>query len=151
MHLYPKLFLPTLAIFDIHKDVPSSIVNLIFESFELYWIDEGSYANKIRIVIEHLLDLQKIAKTKLLRSKRLKLSLHKRIELFSNKRPYEAEALMAIKWIGNNGSHSNDKLKKSDILDAYDILNHVTTKIYEKDTSQINQLAKKKLTRQKNC
>lgn len=142
-YLYPKLFLPTLAIFEIHKDVPNSIVNLIYESFELYWIDEGSCANKIRIVVEHLLDLQKVVKTKLFKGKRIWFPLHKRIELFSNKRPLEAEELMAIKWIGNNGSHVNDRLKKNDLLDAYDILRHVTTKIYEKDSNHVNQLAKK--------
>lgn len=143
LYLYPKLFLPTLAIFNINKDVPNSIVNLIYDSFELYWIDDGSCANKIRIVVEHLLDLQKIAKIILVKGKKTKLTLHKRITLFGIKRPHEAIELMAIKWIGNIGSHANDKLKKSDILDAYDILNHVTTKIYEKDSTRITQLAKK--------
>lgn len=69
-------------------------------------------------------------------------TLHKRIERFKIKNPEQAESLMAIKWIGNSGSHTNRSLTKDDILDSFEILEHVTTKLYETDTKRITQLTK---------
>ncbi len=68
--------------------------------------------------------------------------LHKRIERFKIKNPEQAESLMAIKWIGNSGSHTSTSLTKDDILDSFEILEYVTTKLYETDTKRITQLTK---------
>ena len=140
--LFPLAFIPTINIFPIHSDVPKDIKEAMMESFKIYWIDIASCANKIRIVIELIMDEQKIAKTYLQSGKRKGYSLHRRIELFKTTKPDEAELLMAIKWIGNSGSHINDDLTKDDILDAYEILEHVTTKLYEKDSHRLKKLSK---------
>ena len=141
-YLRPNIFMPTLNIFQIHKDVPKDICKAIKESFKLFWIDSSSCGNKIRTVVELIMDEQKVAKTYIDRGKRKGYSLHKRIELFKAIKPDEAELLMAIKWIGNSGSHVNDELKKDDTLDAYEILEYVTIKLYEKDTHRIKALSK---------
>lgn len=140
--LQPKIFMPSLNIFQIHKDVPEEICEAIKESFKLFWIDSSSCGNKIRTVVELIMDEQKIVKTYVDRGKRKGYSLHKRIELFKAVKPEEADLLMAIKWIGNSGSHVNDELNKDDTLDAYEILEHVTTKLYEKDSHRIKALSK---------
>ncbi|WP_207514993.1 DUF4145 domain-containing protein [Longitalea luteola] len=140
--LQPNIFVPTLNIFELHKDVPEEVCNAIKESFKLFWIDSSSCANKIRTVVELIMDEQKVPKTYKDRGKRKGYSLHKRIELFKAAKSEEADLLMAIKWIGNSGSHVNDELKKDDTLDAYEILDLVTTRLYEKDSHRIKALSK---------
>jgi hypothetical protein len=141
-NLYPEFFLPAIRIFQIHKDVPEEICKIINDSFKLFWIDPSSCGNKIRMVIELIMDDQKIPKTYITGSRRKGYSLHNRIELFKSSKHDEAELLMAIKWIGNSGSHSNEQLSKDDILDAYEILEHVTFTLYEKDSRRIKKLSK---------
>ena len=85
----------------------------------------------------------KISKTYVDKSKRKPLSLHKRIENFRTTHPREADLLMAIKWIGNSGSHTNEPLTKDDILDGFEILDHVTISLYETESIRINKLSKK--------
>ncbi len=140
--LSPVGFVPAIHIFSIHVDVPKEIENAIIESFKVYWIDIASCGNKIRTVVELIMDEQKITKTYLDAGKRRENRLHKRIELFKKIKPEEADLLMAIKWIGNSGSHKNEVLTKDDILDAYEILDHVVTKLYEKDSDRLKKLSK---------
>jgi hypothetical protein len=49
------------------------------------------------------------------------LSLHKRIEIYEKTNPEVSSFLLAIKWIGNAGSHFSD-VKNDDVLDAYELL-----------------------------
>ena len=60
--LQPKIFLPSLNIFQIHADVPKEISKAIKESYKLFWLDSSSCGNKIRTVVELIMDEQKIAK-----------------------------------------------------------------------------------------
>ncbi|TAF58759.1 MAG: DUF4145 domain-containing protein [Flavobacterium sp.] len=141
--LTPTYFSPALNIFQIHQDVPNEIWEAIHNSFKLYWYDTASCANKIRVVIELIMDEQKVPNTYIERRKRKIYSLHKRIELFKIKKPDEGDLFMAIKWIGNSGSHKNEYLSKDDLLDAYEILSHVTAKLYETTTKRIKRMTKK--------
>jgi hypothetical protein len=86
------------------------------------------------------MDSKKIAKSYLDGNKRKEYKLHNRIELFKTSNPEEADSLMAIKWIGNSGSHKSDVLTKDDILDGFEILDHVTTKLYETESKKIKKL-----------
>ena len=57
--------------------------------------------------IEILLDNLKVPKTELSKkSKRKRLTLHSRIEKLSETHPNIEKHLLAIKWIGNDGSHT---------------------------------------------
>lgn len=139
---HPQMFVPTLNLFNINPEVPDNINKAIVESFKIYWLDISSCANKIRIATELIMDEQKIAKTYVSAGKRKGYTLHKRIELFKVNKPEEAELLMAIKWIGNFGSHGGIQLTKDDLIDAFEILDHVTTKLYEKESHRIKKLSK---------
>lgn len=147
--LNPICFFPHLKLFKIHKDVPEEICQAINNSFKIYWLDTASCANKIRVVVELIMDEQKIQSTYIDRKKRKSITLHKRIELFKSKKAEEADLLMAIKWIGNSGSHKTEELTKDDILDAYEILSHVTTKLYEKTSKRIKAMTNKINSRKK--
>lgn len=146
--LKPKLFIPSLEIFPLHEFIPDNIKAQIKEAFSLFFVDNSSCANKIRIVIELILDEFKIQKVTIGNDrKRRKIQLHHRIEKFKIKYPNEGEFLMAIKWIGNAGSHYLDTLTKDDTLDGFEMLEHVIYKLYEIETKKLNTLKKKIIQR----
>lgn len=148
----PKYFNPPLNIFQINEKCPNEIKDEIVDSFRLFWSDLPSCANKIRTGLEMLMTQQKVKKTNLQRGRRKKLMLHKRIEEFKLIKPEIADFLLAIKWIGNSGSHVG-KLERIDVLDAYELLEHSLNKLFNgreleliKKTKEIN---KRKGTRKK--
>jgi hypothetical protein len=49
------------------------------------------------------------------------LTLHQRIELLSKNRPEAGKQLMAIKWLGNTGSHDSE-VSFDDLLSGYELL-----------------------------
>jgi hypothetical protein len=140
--LTPLLFIPALKVLEISSECPAEIEEAVIESFKLFWVDSSSCCNKIRIVVELIMNQQRVGKTYLKGKKRKRYNLHDRIVLFAKKRKAESEQLMAIKWIGNSGSHSSDKNTKDDALDAYDILENVLNRLYQK-TTHIEKLSKK--------
>ncbi len=140
--LNPTQFSPAINIFQINKDVPRKLAEAIYSSFSLYWIDLSSCANKIRTVAECIMDNKKVPKIYMDKGKRKSYTLHKRIELFKETNTEEAELLMAIKWIGNSGSHQTDNLTDDDILDSFELLELVTNKLYETDSTRIKKLSK---------
>ena len=140
-YLTPTMFAPAIHVFNVHAEVPRNITRAIIESFKVYWADISACANKIRNTLELIMDFYKIPKTHAEQGKRKPYSLHRRIELFKSEKKNESEHLMAIKWIGNSGSHANDELKSDDILDAYEILDHVLTRLFEKDSIRVKKLS----------
>ncbi|MEZ4722976.1 MAG: DUF4145 domain-containing protein [Flavobacteriales bacterium] len=138
---YPEFFKPSLKLFDVHTNCPESIKDEIEASFSFFWNDLASCANKIRISLELLMDNQKVKKTFEHAGQRKKLSLHKRIEEFKNMKPEIADFLLAIKWIGNTGSHVG-KLEKIDILEAYELLDHSINLLFDKTEEKLKKITK---------
>lgn len=135
-YLIPTFFKPALDIIPLHSDIPKVIRKTIESSFELFWIDLASAANKIRIAIELILDEKRVEKSLIRKNKRVYHTLHKRIEIFKQQQEEEAKLLLAIKWIWNDWSHSKTQLTKDDLLDAYEILEYVLDKIFERKTQK---------------
>ena len=138
---YPKYFHPPLNIFNISENTPKDIKQEITDSFRLFWNDLPSCANKIRTSLEMLMNQQKVKKTFMQGGKRRNLTLHKRIEAFKISKPEIADFLLAIKWIGNSGSHVG-KLEKIDILDAYELLEHSLNKVFDDKEDELKKKTK---------
>jgi hypothetical protein len=138
---YPLFFNPPLPLFKVHKNCPDDIKNEIEDSFGLFWNDLPSCANKIRTSLEMLMNQQKIKKSFLQGSKRKKMTLHRRIEEFKKVQPEIAGFLLAIKWIGNTGSHPG-KLEKVDVLDAYELLEHSLNKLFDDTEGKLKKITK---------
>lgn len=141
----PTYFDPPLNIIHINPKCPEDIKQEIINSFKLFWNDLPSCANKIRTSLEMLMNQQKVKKTYTRNGSRRNLTLHKRIEEFKLTKPEIADYLLAIKWIGNSGSHIG-KLEKVDVLDAYELLEHSLNKLFDdkevelkKKTKEINK------------
>ena len=69
------------------------------------------------------------------------LTLHDRITIFQATDSIVGTQLMALKWLGNAGSHENSVLKK-DLLDAFEILDHVLVEVFEQRSQKVMSLAK---------
>lgn len=123
----PVVFYPAPKIIETPKSCPNSVTKILNNSFGLYWLDLGSCANKIRIAIEVLMDEQQIPKTSTNGKK--EFTLHQRLEKFEMEKPEVSKYLMAIKWIGNAGSHFFD-ITNEDVLDAYELLEFSLDKLY---------------------
>jgi hypothetical protein len=126
----PKAISPGIPVFRINEKCPEPIQEELRVAFELFWSDLGACANRLRIAIERLLDERKINKTNG-KSKKAKdrLTTHDRIGLLAAKFPEATEHLMAIKWLGNTGSHFGDA-DREDILDAFELIEAVIDEIY---------------------
>lgn len=136
--LIPEFFSPPVPLITLRSDYPLEVRAELVRSFALFFSDSAAAANRIRICVELVLnDLQIDAvrrdaagKAKSSASGReVKLTLGERIKLFAVDHGELAELLGAIKGIGNEGSHGCE-LSRSDLLDAYAMIDHILTALY---------------------
>ncbi|TGE23570.1 DUF4145 domain-containing protein [Hymenobacter metallicola] len=123
---YPRFFHPSIDIFTIDSNLPNNISEEIRKSFSLYFTDTNAAANRIRVAIEHLLSVLKIPTHNKAGNRH---TLHNRITLLEKKQKNLSANLFAIKWIGNSGSHM-ENLSKPDIIDAYEIVEHIINELF---------------------
>ncbi len=127
-YLHPRFFHPAPPIIRIPEATPEIVSKEVKKAFALFWCDLLSCGNAIRNAIEQLLTYCKIRRSKIdAQRKTRRVSLHERIQIYSERGQREqdlATAMFAVKWIGNEGSHPG-KLTQSDLLDAFQLLEHV--------------------------
>ncbi|MBL7791572.1 MAG: DUF4145 domain-containing protein [Saprospiraceae bacterium] len=142
LYIFPQYFNPSLEIIKVESNYPEKIQSLLKSTFELFWIDLSSCANKIRTTLEVLLDQQKIKKITIKNRKKTKLTLDARISLFGNSRNQQvSDILKAIKWIGNEGSHSSNIDRKS-VLMGFKLLEYCLDEIFPARKKEILRVAK---------
>jgi len=141
-YFFPTYFNPPIEIFPIPLNCPIHIINVIKKAFLLYWCDTSSCGNKIRIIVEFILDYLKIKKREKKGASYKPLSLHDRILIFRPTNPDVGELLLAMKWIGNIGSHTN-KLKREDLLTDFELLQFVINEIFVNDRKRLKKIAQK--------
>ncbi|KQP63517.1 DUF4145 domain-containing protein [Nocardioides sp. Leaf285] len=111
---------PALRLFHVPPATPDSIREAVRAASIVMWASPSSAANRLRYAVEEILDDQGVTKSG---------TTHGRIERFSKTDKPMADALMAVKWIGNEGSHQ-DVLTTNDVLDDAEILKHVVVALY---------------------
>lgn len=131
--LFPIFFDPPLQLFSVSEICPPEIKVQLESSFALYWNDKASCANKIRTVIELLLDHQNIPKPD-------GSTLHRRIQVFKTRNHLFGSFLESAKWIGNVGSHSIGDLSKIDLLNGFEFLDHVLNQLYKDEDKTLQRL-----------
>lgn len=117
---FPKYFSPSPALINVPKKCPRNVAAELAAAFVSSWGDFNAAGNCIRSAVELLLDELQVPR---------KGKLHHRLEGMKDSHPTVQEHLLAIKWIGNAGSHG-DALTRSDIFDALDIFEHVLELLY---------------------
>lgn len=126
-------YYPAPPIIKTPSSCPENIQSQLKTSFILYWVDIASCANKIRTAIERLLNHLNIPS---------KTTLHARIVAFQKANPKVGDYLLAIKWIGNAGSHDSTLDKKS-VLDAYELLEYSLELLFNEREQNLNDISKR--------
>ena len=122
-----KTLYPMVHLIPVHEEYPTEVSKLLLESFSLYLEHPSSCVNKLRILVEKILDslvgIQNI-------------SLHKRIEDLELSNSTISEYLMSLKWVGNEGSHDT-VIEQDDLPKIYEILNKVLDLLYLKSDEKL--------------
>jgi Domain of unknown function (DUF4145) len=149
VRLTPEYFYPSLDIFPIPSTCPESVAKEIKLSFQLFFCSPAASANHIRKSIENVLTDKGVKRFGISKNERKRtfINLNNRINIYKSKNPSVADYMLAIKWIGNEGSHGD--LSRDDVLDAYDILEIMLDELYvghgkavKKKISMINKRKK---------
>lgn len=142
-YFLPKYFEPHLRLIGLPENCPESIATPLNESFRLFFSSPSAASNSVRIAVEELLTALKVRRFTLnSKNKRWFLSLHQRINLLPSKFSHLKELMLAIKWLGNAGSHSKGKISMDDVMDSYELIDHVLQEIYTPKSKRIATLAK---------
>lgn len=137
---YPKYVSPAPPLIAVSPDYPEEVASELSRSFIAAWSDFSSAGNHIRAAVERLLDHLKEPKTKLGKAgKRERLSLHTRIGSLSHRDKDLSDSLLAVKWLGNAGSHT-DELTQDDIFDALDILDVILDDLFVRHRARVKKL-----------
>lgn len=118
---WPFMFVPALRYFHIPDKCPENIKAEVIAAFAVYWADTNSCLNRIRTAVEVILSYMKIP---IADAKKKRIDLHRRIEILEKSEPQLAGHMMALKWLGNAGSHAGT-VKNEDALDGFDLLEHI--------------------------
>lgn len=139
----PTSIFPAPHIFLIPIGTPSSVIEEMRRAFRLYWIDNGSCANRLRAAAESVLTDRKISRFTTSKSgKRQRIPLHGRIELLREKDPVSANYLLAVKWFGNEGSHTGlNAITRDNLLNVFELMEAVLVRLYEKPAARLDKLA----------
>jgi hypothetical protein len=142
----PRHFTPALHLFEIPKACPNDVKSEIIKAFGHFFNDSAACANRIRVAIERILNDQKVQKTVInKKGKRSPLNLHSRIDLFKKGDPNFIKIharLLALKWIGNDGSHVGEELQQNDLLAAFELLEDVLESLYGDREERLSRIAK---------
>lgn len=129
-NLTPTYFIPALKIISpkVNEQVPEQVVKLLAKAHEICWADPDSALNRLRTIVEEILDYKGLPRTS---PKGTRLTLHRRIELFIEPGAEQIQsALLAIKYVGNDGSHGFSGVKRKELLEVFSIVNYCLEKLF---------------------
>lgn len=131
-HVQPALHLCTLP-----TNCPDEVRLALEAAFGLYWQSKPATAGRIRVALERLLDHLGIP-SKNSTGKTIALGI--RIDQFSKSDPINGAYLMALKWLGNVGSHTTE-VDTNDLLDAFEVFEHVLAELIGHRSAAVANLA----------
>jgi hypothetical protein len=122
---------PPLRLAALPDGTPESVAKGIDSASSVFWVSPSSAANRLRFSVEELLTARGVNKTAPKKSGgRRRLTTHERIMLYRAKNPDVADALEAVKWIGNDGSH-DESLTVAEVMDGVEVLELALRLLYD--------------------
>lgn len=152
---FPKSIVPSPPLIQIPEDCPKDVRSEVVRAFTLFWCDHASSLNRIRNALELVLTNLGVPNSFASAKKQQpgapppkkkvqRASLHQRIERLAKDKPKLREIcvrMMAVKHLGNAGSHPGD-VDIEDLFDGFDILEHVLVETYAMQTSVLAKMVK---------
>jgi hypothetical protein len=134
---------PMPDIIEVPAKCPNEVSNELRSAFALFWAHPEACAGRIRVALEGLMTHLGVPKERTAKTgKVIHIDLHDRIDIFSLTDAGTGTQLMALKWLGNAGSHGRT-VSRSDLLDAFEIMEHALIEIIEGRAAKVAELAKK--------
>jgi Domain of unknown function (DUF4145) len=150
--LKPRAIYPAPEMISLPRNIPRAVRAELHLAFQLYWADFGACATKLRTSVERLMDHFKVVKYQVVKdprkpTKRGKLrpyDLSVRIDKFiaATGNVVHQDLLHALRVVGNVGTHRNE-LDRDEILDAFEVYEHVLSELLDKKSAQITKVARK--------
>ena len=141
--LEPLTARPPIAVFELDEPWAESVRNQLKLAFSHVLSDPGAAANRLRTAVECLMDdrgIKKYPRT----GRRRKIDLHNRILDFKAQNAEAADLLLAVKWLGNTGSHADvSGLTREDVLDGMELLERALHLVYDDTPKRLARLAQR--------
>ena len=128
-YLVPTYFNPPLRIVKpiVAEEIPEPITRLLSKASEVFWCDGDSAINRLRSLVEMVLDAHGIPREQ----KGSRLSLHHRILLVTDPELLDVrDALLAIKYIGNDSSHGFTGIDRNELVTSFSIVKFCLERLY---------------------
>ncbi len=136
-------FYPAPQLIGIPENVPFEVEDLLSKSFSLYWVDISAAANALRAALEALLNELQVPNSRVnAEGKTVRIYLHHRLEIWGKTHKDYAELCLALKEVGNLGSHG-ETVRSSHYFGSLEIFQHVLTQLYENNAERMKELASK--------
>lgn len=134
----PRFFHPPLKLVSCPEKTPYLVKEKITAACETFFSQPDSCCNNIRAAAEEILTDLKID---LLTASGGFLRFSDRINKLPPERQEVKKLFDAIRWLGNHGSHSGSVLKRSDALDAFEIMDMLLDELYSDRRLKAHELA----------
>lgn len=132
-----KFFEPSLRLFVPPTDTPNWVSKALETSFSTFFSSPSTSLSTLRSALEVLLDEMEVASVN---EKGNFLSLAKRIDLLPENNRKIVEPANAIRWLGNDGTHSSFQVRKNDVVDGYRIFEHILINLYPEKSASVEAL-----------
>ncbi|MCI0747411.1 MAG: DUF4145 domain-containing protein [Verrucomicrobia subdivision 3 bacterium] len=142
-YLAVKFFTPTVHLFPLSSAIPAKVKGPLVDSFSTFWANPSAAGNSLRISVEALMDYRCVKKWYRDKKGRERAhDLHARIEMFRPSAPHLGDKILAVKWLGNSGSHLAG-LKREDVIKAYEMYSYVLEELFDKRMETLTKMARK--------
>lgn len=122
---------PPLRLLRVPERTPEDVKGAVVAASKVIWLDPSSGANRLRSATEYLLDDLGVPSLR---------SAHARIERLGESRSDVATVLEAVKWIGNDGSHTAGSPLK-DVLEGVLLFEHALELVYDDRAEELTKRA----------
>jgi hypothetical protein len=112
----------------IPPETPYSVANELRTAFELFWLNSGACANRLRISVERIMDEQKV----------IGKTLFDRIDAFQKIEPEHGPTFDALRHVGNLGSHEGEVTREA-LLDSFEIYQHALAELFGKRAARTHR------------
>ncbi|MEV6024334.1 DUF4145 domain-containing protein [Streptomyces sp. NPDC052036] len=137
-----KHILPELPLIELPEGTPEDLQATIASASRVLLSDSNAAANRIRSAIECLLTHKRVKKFGInKKGKRVRLSAHDRIELFKQVNEPAGVQLMAMKWIGNAGSHESEFIPLDHALNGIEHFARALELVYDPRERELQRRA----------
>lgn len=133
-------FQPPLQIFIPPKDTPKLVKQALTTSFSTFFASPSTSLSTLRTALEVLLGEMKVASVN---DKGNFLPLAQRISTLPEHYQKIIKPANAIRFLGNDGTHSGYPVRQADVVDGYKIFSHILDELYPENKASIKALVAK--------